>query len=75
MPRTALENRYLLSVLRKTDIKSIWIDLNSLKAPDCWTIGNSNCPYGDSVCAFTTISVDFLDGELKGAKSSSSYCG
>lgn len=49
VPRTPLENRFLLAVLRKTNIKSIWIDLNSLKAPDCWTTGNNNCPYGDSV--------------------------
>lgn len=49
VPRTPQENRYLLSVLRKTDVQSIWIDLNSLKAPDCWTVGNTNCPYGDSV--------------------------
>lgn len=49
LPRTALENRFLLAAMRKADITSIWIDLNSLKAPNCWTVGNANCPYGDSV--------------------------
>jgi hypothetical protein len=75
MPRTSLENRYLLSALRKTNIKSIWIDLNSLKAPDCWTIGNSNCPYGDSVFAFYMATIDTLEREFKGAKGFGSYCG
>jgi len=40
-----------LAALRKTDLQSIWVDLNSLKAPNCWVIGNANCPYGNSVLA------------------------
>jgi len=48
-PRTPLENRFLVQALRNTDAKSIWIDLNALKAENCWTIGNTNCPYGDNV--------------------------
>lgn len=49
VPRTALENRFLLATMRKAEMKNIWVNLNSLKAPNCWTVGNTNCPYGDSV--------------------------
>ena len=49
VPHTALENRFLLTQVRKAGVKRIWINLNSLKASNCWTVGNANCPYGDSV--------------------------
>jgi len=49
VPRTPLENRFLLAQVRRAGVKQIWINLNSLKASNCWTVGNANCPYGDSV--------------------------
>lgn len=51
VPRTALENRYLLQAYHDFKLTSqndalIWIDFNSLDKENCWVQGaNSTCPY------------------------------
>lgn len=50
VPRTALENAYLLRALLSSDagagVRSLWIDLNALSTQDCWVSGpNATCPY------------------------------
>lgn len=49
-PRSALENAYLLTVIKKAQINPedrVWIDLNSIAADACWVTGGKNavCPY------------------------------
>ncbi|GAB7359059.1 hypothetical protein MBLNU230_g5131t1 [Neophaeotheca triangularis] len=56
VPRTGLENRYLLSRWREwreerdfddDEQDLLWVNLNSLDVPNCWVAGqNSTCPYG-----------------------------
>jgi len=73
VPRTSLENQFLLAAQRKANLAAIWINLNSLKAENCWTVGNSNCPYGDIVCSGGQT---FLtSGRFTTAKSNRSDCG
>jgi hypothetical protein len=53
VPHTALENTYLLHALRSPppggieEEEPIYINLNSLHTPQCWTLGgpNATCPY------------------------------
>lgn len=49
-PRSALENAYLLTFIKKTQLNPedrVWIDLNSIAADACWVTGGKNavCPY------------------------------
>lgn len=56
VPRTSLENAYLLSVwreyIRTQDDDSgplLWLDFNQLDISACWVVGsNTTCPYVDS---------------------------
>jgi hypothetical protein len=57
VPRTALENTYLLSTWRDflarpdndADSSLLWLNFNSLDTPACWVVGqNSTCPYGST---------------------------
>lgn len=51
VPRTALENRYLLEALQREAAAevadaTVWINFNSLSYPNCWVIGvSTRCPY------------------------------
>lgn len=50
VPHTALENAQLLAAFQSDDRRSpdeqIFIDLNSIDVPECWTSGvNGTCPY------------------------------
>jgi len=50
VPRTALENRYLLEALREASGEAadatVWINFNSLSYPNCWVTGvSTQCPY------------------------------
>lgn len=52
VPHTALENRYLSSALSSspspnTEKTEIFVNINSLDTPQCWTLGgpNATCPY------------------------------
>ncbi|KAF2137158.1 uncharacterized protein K452DRAFT_302193 [Aplosporella prunicola CBS 121167] len=57
VPRTALENTYLLSALRESaaadpeafDLDlALWIDFNSLDTPGCWVVGaTTRCYYNE----------------------------
>ncbi len=52
VPRTALENSYLLATLAEQaedERRRVWVDFNSLDVPGCWVSGqDSQCPYRDN---------------------------
>ncbi|KAL2352481.1 hypothetical protein BJ546DRAFT_211209 [Cryomyces antarcticus] len=53
VPRTALENSYLLSAFHRRDDaiddQQIWLNFNALDAQNCWVSGvNTTCPYTPS---------------------------
>ncbi|KAF2168332.1 hypothetical protein M409DRAFT_21766 [Zasmidium cellare ATCC 36951] len=74
VPRTALENTYLLSAWR--DFRSddsdndggalLWLDLNDLDVTSCWVIGqNTTCPYdGPPSTSTREIAVPVVGGVI-----------
>lgn len=46
VPRTALENRYLLQAVERAGEQRVFINFNSLATEHCWVSGvHSSCPY------------------------------
>ncbi|KAK4504813.1 hypothetical protein PRZ48_002775 [Zasmidium cellare] len=74
VPRTALENRYLLSTWREYRASDsdddggalLWLDLNDLDVTSCWVIGqNTSCPYdGPPSTSTREIAVPVVGGVI-----------